>query len=73
MAESPDAEVLDRFRAALGRCCGWVFEDAKLGFLSEVLARRAVAMRLPAAEYVDRLAHGTLARAEVGELSLIHI
>lgn len=46
---------LHRFRASIARCLGLQFEEAKLGFLAEVLHRRLEATRQEADVYLARL------------------
>lgn len=48
------AEV-DRFRTLIGQRFGLLFDDSKLAFLAEVLARRIEASKAKAVSYLDRL------------------
>jgi chemotaxis protein methyltransferase CheR len=58
----------ERFRDAITRALGLTFEDAKLGFLGEVLKRRADARGEPVEVYLARIEEGP-PRAEVGPLA----
>jgi chemotaxis protein methyltransferase CheR len=49
------ASDLERFRALIVRCLGLQFEDAKLGFLAEVLRRRLEATKQEPAVYLALL------------------
>jgi chemotaxis protein methyltransferase CheR len=55
---SPTAEELERFRSVVAARTGLAFDDAKLGFLGEVLQRRLDALHWPAALYLQRLEQG---------------
>ncbi|MGE0546297.1 MAG: CheR family methyltransferase [Kofleriaceae bacterium] len=46
---------LERFRAALGRRAGLQFDDSKLAMLAELMTRRAAALQLSPASYLERL------------------
>jgi chemotaxis protein methyltransferase CheR len=46
---------VERFRAAIARRLGLLFDESKLGHLGEVLARTADSRGVSAANYVDRL------------------
>jgi len=55
MITTCNAPDLERFRALIVRCLGLQFDDAKLGFLGEVLRRRLDATRQEAAVYLAQL------------------
>ena len=63
-----DPGTVERFRTAIVRVLGLTFEDAKLGFLGEVLQRRLEATRATPQAYVAEL-EGQPSRAEVGCLA----
>ena len=46
---------VERFRSLVGRRLGLSFDDTKLGFLGDVLCRRAALTRRPCAEYLSNL------------------
>jgi chemotaxis protein methyltransferase CheR len=49
---------VDRFRLLVGHRLGLHFDDGKLGFLAELLARRIEVAEAPASLYLDRLEGG---------------
>lgn len=63
-----DPRDVERFRGVILRRLGLRFEDAKLGFLGEVLQRRLEAGRLPSTLYLDALDGGP-APGELGALA----
>lgn len=58
---------VEQFRSIVARCLGLAFEDAKLGFLSEVLHARARENREAPEGYLARLANPST--AEIGALA----
>jgi chemotaxis protein methyltransferase CheR len=64
----PTPEVLDRFRDAIVRRLGLTFDESKLGFLSDVLQRRADAAGMGADAYVAQL-EAAPSRSETGRLA----
>lgn len=54
-----DANEVERFREAIARSLGLHFEDAKLGFLADVLRRRLEATRQRPEAYLARLEGGS--------------
>jgi chemotaxis protein methyltransferase CheR len=60
---------IERFRAALSKCIGLHFDDSRLGFLADVLARRLQATRESAAGYTARLESAADRGAEIASLA----
>jgi chemotaxis protein methyltransferase CheR len=58
MSRDVDAERVERMRAQISQRLGLHFDDGKLPFLAEVLARRAEATRAPASHYLTALEAG---------------
>lgn len=55
MIQTSGAADIDRFRCAVVRCLGLSFEDAKLGFLADILRRRLDALGQSTDVYLGRL------------------
>jgi chemotaxis protein methyltransferase CheR len=55
MIQTSSAADIERFRAAVGRFLGLSFEDAKLGFLADILRRRLDAVGQSTDVYLGRL------------------
>jgi len=53
--QTSSAADIERFRSAVARCLGLSFEDAKLGFLADILRRRLDALGQSADVYLGRL------------------
>lgn len=68
MISPPDPQSVDRFRDAIVRRLGLYFEEAKLGFLGEVLQKRVDGTGLPVDTYVAGLENNP-GRAELGRLA----
>lgn len=68
MVRSGSGDV-DRFRSVVARRLGLSFDDTKLGFLADVLLRRAEARGRRSGVYLDQLESGQTARDEVGALA----
>jgi chemotaxis protein methyltransferase CheR len=64
----PESAHIDRFREAIARRLGLSFDESKLGFLSEVLQRRAAASSLPAEAYLAVI-ENQRSPAEIGALA----
>jgi len=60
---------VERFRSAIARRVGLSIDDARLGFLADVLERRVSATRENAASYVARLERTAGVSKELGELA----
>lgn len=69
MKTSIGAGDVERFRTAIARRVGLFIDDARLGFLAQVLERRVSATRENAASYVARLERTTGLSQELGELA----
>lgn len=67
---SPSPATVERFRTLIRRRMGLDFEDAKLTFLSEVLAERLGVSNLLAPAYLDRF-EGLAARDEIAALARV--
>lgn len=65
---SPAPHDVERFRELVSRSLGLCFEDAKLGFLGEVLRRRLEAGPLDAGAYLAQIERAP-ATAEIGSLA----
>jgi chemotaxis protein methyltransferase CheR len=73
MSRQATSQDLLRFRAAVTRCIGLQFDDAKLGFLGEVLQRRLDKLGRSGEDYLRALQQGTLngeITALAGELTV---
>jgi chemotaxis protein methyltransferase CheR len=68
MIQTLGSADVDRFRSVVARCLGLQFDDAKLGFLEDVLRRRLDAIRYAPDVYLARLALENLPD-EVGALA----
>jgi chemotaxis protein methyltransferase CheR len=64
----PDADLLGRFRDAVVRRLGLQFDESRLGFLGEVLQRRAEAASMPIEAYVANI-EASPVRAEISRLA----
>lgn len=65
----PTARDVDRFRTIVACRLGLSFDDAKLGFLAEVLGRRLEAQGQRCEVYLGQLESAPAARGEVGVLA----
>ncbi|MEJ0011017.1 MAG: CheR family methyltransferase [Bauldia sp.] len=68
MIGQPDPQSVDRFRDAIVRRLGLYFDEAKLGFLGEVLQRRVEATELPLEPYLAGLENHP-GKGELGRLA----
>lgn len=69
MIQTLSVADIDRFRDVIARCLGLQFEDAKLGFLADVLRRRLAAAGQAADVYLSRLETDSFNSEEVGALA----
>ena len=65
---TPESQTIERFREAITRRLGLLFDDTRLGFLGEVLQRRVGISGLPAEAYIADL-ETRAGRDELGGLA----